>query len=276
MTGWMRPAAALVLGAFLLAAASLSPGYPAYERANALFAAKKFPESAAALDEALRLDPNLVPALTLKAKMEMAANQYGAAQQCLERALAVDPKSAYAQFLYGLDAYLSNDMKEALPRFQKARLLNPRDSHAALYLGLTSESLGQTAEALRLYEEAVSLETASSGLQGDTLLPGARLLLLLGRLDESERWARHAVKLSPQSRDAHFELARVLLKKDDASASAAEGETALTLSDGVTTDPAIHYLLIRAWQRSGSPDRAAFHAAVMRAQETSAAGPAKD
>ena len=272
----MRSAAVLVFGSTLFAAVSISPGYPAYERANALFAAQKFPESAAAIEEALRLDPNLVPALTLKAKMAMAANQYHLAEQCLERALAVDPKAGYAQFLYGLEAYLSNDMQEALPRFQKARRINPRDPHAALYLGLTSESLGQTGEAMRLYEEAVSLETSAGDLHADTLLPGVRLLLLLGRLEESERWARHAVTLSPRSRDAHFELARVLLKRDDAAGAASEGESALILSDGVVGDPAIHYLLIRAWQRNGMPDRAAFHAAVMRAQETSANSKAKE
>src|SRR5205085_4225830 len=148
-------------------------------------------------------------------------------------------------------AYLTNDMKEALPRFQKARQLNPGDSRTALYLGLTVESLGQPEEALTLYEDAVKLASAAGELHADTLLPGARLLLLLGRLEESERWLRQAVKLSPASRDAHFELARLLLKQGDAAHAAAEGESALGLTDGVVTDTAIHYLLVRAWQQNG-------------------------
>src|SRR5215831_1880321 len=86
-------------------AASPCPGYANYERANALFVAKKFSEALAATEEALRLDPKLAPALTLKAKLAMAACRLDVAKRCLEEALAIDPRSAYAQFLYGLEAY---------------------------------------------------------------------------------------------------------------------------------------------------------------------------
>jgi tetratricopeptide (TPR) repeat protein len=129
---------------------------------------------------------------------------------------------------------------------------------------------------LSLYEEAVRLERSAGELHAETLLPGARLLLLLDRLEECERWLRQAVKLSPDSRDAHFEFARLLLKKGDAPQSAAEGETALRLSEGVTTDAAIRYQLIRAYRQSGMPAQAAIHAAVMRAQESPSVNKAKD
>jgi tetratricopeptide (TPR) repeat protein len=257
-----------LLAAVLLGAPPPSPGQGSYEKANALFVAKKFNESLAAVEEALRLDAKLVPALTLKAKLAMAANRYDLARQSLERALAVDPRAPYAQFLYGLEAYLTNDMKQALPRFRKARQLAPKDPRAALYLGLTTESIGEPSEALALYQEAVSLERSTGEQHAETLLPGARLLMLLGRVEESEKWIRQAVKLSPKLRDAHFELARILLKNGDAAQAATEGETALSLAEGVVTDTAIHYLLVRAWQQSGNPERAAAHAAVIRAQET--------
>jgi tetratricopeptide (TPR) repeat protein len=276
MIGWAGREIRLV--AFLLAldlvsASPPSPGYVAYEKANALFVAKKLPEALAATDEALRLDPKLVPALTLKAKLAMAGFRLDVARRCLEQALAIDPRAPYAQFLYGLEAYLGNDMKEALPRFRKARELTPNDPRAALYLGLTVESLGQPGEAMSLYEEAVHLERSAGDLHAETLLPGARLLLLLGRLEKCDDWLREAAKLSPTSRDVHFEQARLLLKKDDPAHAAIEGETALRLSDGTVTDAAIHYLLIRAYRQSGMPDRAATHAEIMRAQETPANHP---
>ncbi|HEY2014235.1 MAG TPA: tetratricopeptide repeat protein [Bryobacteraceae bacterium] len=267
-----RNAAIAVLPFALILMAATSPGHDAYEKANALFAAKKLPEALAAAEEALRLDPKLVPALTLKAKLAMAASRYDMAQQCLEQALAIDPRAAYAQFLYGLVAYLGNDPQAALLRFRKARQLSPTDPRAALYLGLTVETLGQPAQALSLYEEAVRLERAAGPIHAEFLLPGARLLLLLGRLPESERWIRQAIEASPGSRDAHFELARILLAKGDAEQAAAQGEMALTLPDGVITDPAIHYLLIRAWRQAGQPERAARHANIMRAEETPANG----
>jgi anaphase-promoting complex subunit 3 len=255
----------------LWAAALVSAGYPAYERANSLFVAKKFPECLAAVEEALRLDSKLVPALTLKAKLALAMNRFDVARESLDRALASDPRSAYAQFLYGLQFYLSNDLQAALPHFQKARELNPGDARAALYLGLTTESLGQTEEALSLYRDAVRLEqSTAAGPEAETLLPGARLLLLLGRLDDCESWIRLALKASPKLRDAHFEYARLLLKKGEPGHSAAEAETALSLSEGTTTDTQIHYLLIRAWQQDGMPDRAERHAEALRAMETPA------
>jgi tetratricopeptide (TPR) repeat protein len=276
MTAWKYTIALLPFGLVLSGATPTSPGYAAYEKANRLFVEMKLPEALAATEEALRLDPKLVPALTLKAKLAMGAYRLDVAQRCLEQALALDPKAPYAQFLYGLEAYLGNDLVEALPRFRKARQLNPTDPRAALYLGLTVESLGQPGEALSLYEEAVRLETSAGEPHAETLLPGARLLLLLGRLEECERWIRQAMKLLPNSRDVHFEFARLLLKKGDAAQAAAEGETALALSEGVVTDAAIHYLLIRAYRQAGVPDRAAIHAEIMRAQETPAANKAKN
>ena len=263
----MKLFAGLLLTVMLMASA-VSPGQASYEQANTLFAAGKFPQAALAVEESLRLDPKLVPALTLKAKMQMADNHFEAAGRTLERALLVDPKAEYAQFLYGLAAFLSNDMAQALPRFRKARQLNPSNPRTARYLGITCESLGQIEEALLLYRDAVRLERVKGPVDAETLLPGARLLFLLGQLDESERWIREAIAVAPKFRDAHFELARVLLKKGDSEAAADAGEKALVFTGAIVTDAQIHYLLIHAWSRSGMPERAAKHAETLRAIET--------
>jgi tetratricopeptide (TPR) repeat protein len=130
--------------------------------------------------------------------------------------------------------------------------------------------LGQPDEALSLYDDAVRLEQSQGGVHAETLLPAARLLLVLNRNEECERRLRQALKLSPNSRDAHFEFARLLLKKGDAVQAAAEGETALRLSEGVVTDAAIRYQLVRAYRQAGMQEKAETHAAVMRAQESAA------
>src|SRR5262252_2048645 len=103
MTSCTRAIAILPIALVLFGATPSSPGYSAYEKANELFVAKKLPEALAATEEALRLDPKLVPALTLKAKLAMAAYRLDVAKRCLEEALAIDPRAAYAQFLYGLE-----------------------------------------------------------------------------------------------------------------------------------------------------------------------------
>jgi tetratricopeptide (TPR) repeat protein len=246
-----------------------SPGYPAYERANALLIANKLTESRAALEEALRLDPKLVPALTLKAKLAMLENRYVLARQTLERALAVAPSSWYAQFLYGLQYYLGNEMQLAQKPLETARRLNPRDPRATVYLGLTYESVGRAAEALTLYTEARRLEEASGESHADTLLIGARLLHLMDRLDESGKWIHAALKLEPESRDVRFELARLLLKKGDARGAIAEGEAALRLSGAEVADRQVHYLLVRAYRATGQDDQASRHAEALRSIDSS-------
>jgi len=244
-----------------------SPGYPAYEKANALFVGKKFSECAAAIDEALKLDPKLVPALTLKTKLETALSRFDLARQSVEQALELEPGSAYVQFLAGFEAYLENNLPAALQRLGKARELNPSDPRAALYLGLTRESLGQAEEALSLYRQAARLEKAAGARQSGTLLTGARLMLLSDRLDECQTWLREAVALEPGSRDAHFEMARLLLRQGNRGQAVSEGELALRLPAAEVQDAQIHYLLIRAYREGGDMSRAEQHAAAVRALE---------
>ncbi len=238
-----------------------------YEKANALFVEKKFAECQAALDQALRIDPKLVPALTLKAKLAMSANRYDIAREALEQAIAAGPSSWYAHFLLGFQLYLQNELQSAVAELEKARKLNPRDARPALYLGLTQESLGRTAEALALYEEAVRLEQAAGKLQADTLLTYSRLLFLLEKLDECGRAIDRALALQPDSRDGHFERARLLLKRGDAPGAAAEGERALRLPGPGVADAQVHYLLVRAYRSAGQENRAAEHAAAVRSPQ---------
>ena len=104
----------------------------------------------------------------------------------------------------------------------------------------------------------------------EPLLPGARLLLLMGRLEDAEQWIRDALKTEPNLRDCHYEFARLLMRKGDAIRAAEEGEAALRLGNGETKDTQIHYLLIRAY----GPDRpaaAARHAEALRQAEKTAA-----
>ena len=255
---------AVLMGVVALGAQSPSPGQAAYEKANALFSAQRFQECMNALDDALRLDPKLVPALTLKAKLAMAIKRYDVARESLERALAADPKSAYAQFLYGFQFYEQNQMPVAIAALEKARQLNPRDPRAALYLGLARESQGDTQRAGALYSEAIRLEQAAGKLQTSTLLTSFRLHLVLGEFDEAALLIDRASKLEPTSRDVHFQAARLRMKKGEPAAAASEGEAALKLPAGDAADQQIHFLLVQAYRTAGKDADAARHAAAIR------------
>ena len=264
----MRRRIVIVLAVVAAAAAQQhSPGLAAYERANNLFREHKFQDSMNALDEALRLDPNLVPALTLRARLAMAANRYDVAQQSLKRAIAADPRSWYAQFLYGFQFYQQNEMPAAVAAFEQAHKLNPRDPQSALYLGLADEALGHTSEALELYSRAIRLEEEQGAVHVETLLTGARLLMLEGRFEEAAGLIARAAQADPQSRDPRFESARLWLKKGDASNAIAEGEAALRLKRGDITDRQVQFVLVQAYRSAGRDSEAEQHAAALRALE---------
>ena len=247
----------------------LSRSQQAYERANTLFEQRKLPESLAALEEALRADPNNVPALTLKAKIAISANRLDIAGESLERAVAADPSSWYAHFLYGFWHYLRDDWAHAISELTTARKLNPKDTRSPLYLAMTHERLGDTARALAFYEEALRLEEAAGAPDPYTLLGYSRVLQSLGRLDDCTKILNRAIKLYPNSRAAQYELGRLLLKRGDPKGAAKAGEAALRLpADEDVTQVQIHYLLVRAYTAAGDDQLAAKHAAALRAVET--------
>jgi len=258
------PALVLCLVAVPQARERASLGYQSYERANSLFVAKKFPECMEELEKALLADADLVPALTLKAKLAISLNRFDVARQSLDHAIRVEPSSWYAHFLMGFQYHLQNELQLALPELEAARRLNPKDSKPPLYLGLTHESLGDTDQAVALYGEAIRVEQAAGKPQADTLLTCARLLLLLGRLEECAKLIDRAAKLEPSHRDVHYERARLLLTTGDAAAAARAGETALSLAVTGIADRQIRYLLVRAYGLTGDEKRAAAHAAALR------------
>ena len=255
-----------VLTLLLYAGVALGQGLAAtaYERANRLFHERRFQDAMSALDDALRLDPKLVPALTLRARLAMALDRYDLAKDSLERAIAVDPSSWYPHFLYGFHFYQQNEMPSAITALKKARELNPQAPEPALYLGLAEESLGRTDEALTLYRRAVELEASTGKLDVETLLTLSRLLLLLGEFDECRRVIDRAAKLDPKSRDPHFEAGRLLLKKGQPARAAEEGEMALRLTSGDVTDRQAHFLLVQAYRAIGRDADAERHAAAVR------------
>jgi tetratricopeptide (TPR) repeat protein len=263
----VRLVAALLLWVSAAAGQTSSPGYSSYRRADQLFVSRRFPECQQALEEALRLDPKLVPALTLKAKLAMAMNRYDVARETLERAVAADPAAWYARFLYGFQFYQQSEMPAAIASFEKARALNPRDGRTLLYLGLAKESLGRGTEALEHYREAIRLEEAAGKLDTETVLTASRLLLLLGEYQESAALVDRALKLDPKSRDAHFEAARLHLRRGETAEAIREGEAALPLT-GDVTDRQVHFLLIQAYRAAGREQEAARHAEAVRRLES--------
>jgi tetratricopeptide (TPR) repeat protein len=235
-----------------------------YQKAAALFQQQQYEQSLAALDEALELNPRLVPALTLKARLAMAVNRFDIAKASLLQAVEIEPGMAYNHFLLGFCYYVDNDFKNALPPLERSRQLKPDDARTHFYLALTWEALARADDAIASYEQSLKLEKDRGAILADTLVAYARLLFTLGRYGESESLVDRALAAAPGSRDAHYEKGRLLCSRRAYAEAIAHGKKALELPGAGTTERQIHFLLARAYTKSGQKEMAEKHLAKFR------------
>jgi tetratricopeptide (TPR) repeat protein len=201
----------------------------------------------------------MVPALVLKARLATFAHRPDVAKSCLITAITADPTSEEAQFFLGVFYYMQNDFKLAISPLQTARTLFPKSPLPAFYLAMTHEALGQKTETLELYQQAEDLSLQKSPQTASILVAYGRFLLSLGRSHDSIEKDRQAVEADPDSRDAHYELAKGLDREGDFKNAALEGERALTLPEFGTSDAQIHFLLANVYRKLNQPDLAKAH-----------------
>ena len=244
---------------------SLSPAQQDYDKARDDLAKMQFGPADEEVDLALRLDPNFVPALILKARLALFAHRPDVAKSCLIKAVIVDPSSENAQFFLGMFYYLQNDFALGISPLEKARALAPKAPLPPFYLAMTKEALGDAPGALRLYEEAEALSPEKSQRTAAILVAHGRLLYSLGKFEDSVAKDQLAIEADSQSRDAFYELAKGLERQGMYQAAAADGERALTLPEFGTSDSQIHFLLGNLYLKLNKPDLAASHLAKFRA-----------
>ncbi len=230
-----------------------------YENARQDFAQQRFSEAVSEVDAALHDSPYMVPALVLKARLATFAHRPDVAKSCLITAVTVDPASEEAQFYLGLLYYMQNDFKLAISPLQTAHTLSPRSPLPVFYLAMTQEALGDETQALEFYQQAENLSPEKAPQSAEIFVAHGRFLLSLGRTEESIDKDRRAIEADPNSRDAHYELAKGLDHEGDFKNAAAEGERALTLPELDTSDAQIHFLLANLYRKLNQPDLAKAH-----------------
>jgi len=198
----------------------------------------------------------MVPALVLKARLAQFARRPDVAKSCLITAVTADPTSEEAQFFLGVFFYTQNDFKLAISPLQTAYSLSPQGPLSVFYLAMTYEALGDAARAGELYQQAENLSGEKSPQSASILVAYGRFLLGLGRYKDSIEKDRRAIEADPESRDAHFELAKGLDYEGDFENAAREGELALTLPELGTSDAQIHFLLAKLYTKLKLPDLA--------------------
>jgi tetratricopeptide (TPR) repeat protein len=198
-------------------------------------------------------------ALTVQGRRAMAENNFELARSLFERAAALAPKSASAQFLLGFFYYVDNDFVRARPALQAARKLAPEDARTALFLALTEEGLAEPDRAEAMFQEALRLEAHAKRHNVETHIAYARMLFASGRLAEAQSQVTAALALDPAAREGLYEQARLDFEAGRYKNCIANAERALDRdSDGVTARQ-IHFLLSRAYARTGDVARSRLH-----------------
>jgi tetratricopeptide (TPR) repeat protein len=230
-----------------------------YEKAKQDFAQRKFSEAVSEVNAALHQRPYMVPALVLKARLATFAHRPDVAKSCLITAVTADPTSEEAQFFLGVFYYTQNEFKLAISPLQTAQRLSSKSPLPVFYLAMTEEDLGDATKALELYQQAEDLSVQKSPQSASILVAYGRFLLSLGRSQDSMEKDRQAIEEDPQSRDAHYELAKALDDEGDYHNAALEGERALALPELGTGDGQIHFLLAKLYKKLNQPDLAKAH-----------------
>jgi tetratricopeptide (TPR) repeat protein len=230
-----------------------------YENAKQDFAQRKFDDAVSEVNTALHESPYMVPALVLKARLAAFAHRPDVAKSCLITAVTADPTSEEAQFFLGLFYYNQNDFKLAISPLQVAQTLSPKSPMPVFYLAMAHEALGDATLATDLYQQAENLSPEKSPQSALIHLAYGRFLLTLGRTQDGIEKVRRAIQIDPESREAHYELAKELDQEEDFKNAAGEAELALTLPELGTSDAQIHFLLSRVYRELKQPDLAKAH-----------------
>ena len=114
------------------------------------FADSEPEKASAALERAMKTNPNLIDGHLLIAGQDIDSEQYDKAQEEIEKVLAVNPKSAEAMSLRASISFLRNNTADFDKYVKQVLEINPQ--YSKLY-----DTLANNCERLRLYKEAVAL-----------------------------------------------------------------------------------------------------------------------
>jgi len=144
---------------------------------------------------------------------------------------------------------LASKYDQAFPKLQKLIEQYPATPFLHYADGTALDSLSQ-------YDEAKAQMRAEIKISPQSALPWARLasIALRQRLpEEALPPAQNAVKLAPDSADAHYVLGRAWADTGDTAKAIPELERASQLSPG---SPEIHFALAKAYAKANQPEKA--------------------
>jgi tetratricopeptide (TPR) repeat protein len=239
---------------YLEEALSWDDGLPKV-RFNLAVALVRAGEMEAAVDpliDHLREEPSDPAATRLLAEVSLRLTQTGeasAALRTLDYLLEGKPGLAELWLLRGQTHARLDRHDLATEDFRKADALNPELPELHFLLGLSLLEEGNAAEALIHFER----ELTHNPEHVPALFQKAVALMRRSRADEADPPLRRVIALRPNHPDAHHELGKIQLSRDELAPAVASLETAARLD---STLPDVFSDLAEAYRRSGRNDDA--------------------
>ena len=187
------------------------------------------------LEKAVALEPTSVKAQFNLATAYGASPKYGPAKELelLRKVIAISPGFARAHLALGKALLQDGKLPEAIPELQQAARLDPQSGEAHYQMGLALSRAGRKEEAAAELRQGRELSSADDRNQNVNLdIAEGRAALDKSDLDQAATKFRHAIKLQPESSDAHRYLGVVLEKRGDTEGASDAYEKAVDLNPG--------------------------------------------
>ncbi len=190
-------------------AMKLTPAAKLFVRAESKLARGDSAGSRTALEEAVKVDPNLIAAWRVLGALYDSMKEYSKGIAAYRRVVEKEPKDIVSlnNLAYSLAVH-ENNPKEALPLAERALMLEPRAMVVADTVGWIRHLLGDNAGAIK------ALEPAAKTLRGnvEVQLHLAVVYAELGRMQEAQTALKAAEAIDVSSAKARPEYQQVLKK----------------------------------------------------------------
>ena len=162
----------------------------------------------AAIDEALKLDPNSGKAYTALANITDERGQVEKAEEYFKKAIELSPNYETAYHWYALLLRDEDRIEESLANIEKAVALNPLAPILTTNLAFSLWNVGRNEEAIEVIDKSLQSSPDNSG----TNSAKAYFLEQQGNAGESLRWTDRAVELNPGHSGTLFSQCMIQLK----------------------------------------------------------------
>jgi tetratricopeptide (TPR) repeat protein len=217
-------------------AVRIRPDYAdAHANLGAVLTPTESEEAIRELEKAIALAPELVKAQFNLAEAYGSNPNHGPAKQIelLCKVIAAAPGFARAHQALGKALLQDGKMTEAIAELQEAVRLDPQSGESHYQLGLALARAGRKDEGTTEVQKGRELSAADDRNQNANLdVNEGRTALDQGELEQAAAKFQHAIKLQPDSSDAHRYLGVVLEKQGDTQGASDAYRKALELNQG--------------------------------------------